>query len=110
MRENDVRIYLHPNREIRSFLTSSPIMRPQVEVLENPVREMAENLNAKMGTIGAQTARDLLSIPGVAKIRIKPKEVIIQKAPAASWEEMEKQILRIMERAVRKSRIRVMKA
>ncbi len=64
---------------------------------------------AKLGTIGAQATRELLSLSGVAKIRIKPNEVIIQKVPHVSWDDIEEEILRIMDRAVRKSRMHVMK-
>lgn len=108
MEANDVRVYFHPNTEIRSYLTPNPIMKPQVEVLENPLREPPGLLAAKLGTIGAQAARELLSVSGVAKIRLKPKEVIIQKVSHVSWDDIEEEILRIMDRAVRKSRMHVM--
>ncbi|MFO7785785.1 MAG: NifU N-terminal domain-containing protein [Thermodesulfobacteriota bacterium] len=109
MEAKDVRVYLHPNAEIRSYLTSNPIMKPQVEAFENPLRELPDHLAAKLGTIGAQAARELLSLSGVAKIRIKPNEVIIRKVPHVSWDDMEEEVLRIMDRAVRKSRMHVMK-
>lgn len=109
MEAKDVRVYYHPNAEIRSYLTSNPIMKPQVEVLETPFRELPDQLAEKLGTIGAQTARELLTVSGVAKIRIKPNEVIVQKLPHVSWDDMDEKILRIMERAVRKSRMHVMK-
>lgn len=109
MEATDVRVYFHPNLEIRSYLTSDPIMKPQVEAFEKPLREPPGRLKAKLGIIGGQAVGELLSVSGVTKIRIKPKEVIIHKDPHVSWDDLEDEILCIMNRAVRKSRMHVLK-
>ena len=109
MEKPDVRTYTHPNEEIRSYLTTDAITKPRVEAFEPPLLADPPRLVETMGTVGALTVQELLKVPGVAKLRIKPKEVRIQKARDASWSEMEPEILRIMERAVRKSRMRVVK-
>ncbi len=109
METTDVERYVHPNEEFRSYLTSEDISSPCVEAFERPLENDPGRLAATLGTIGAQTVRELLDVPGVVKLRIKPKEVRVQKAPDASWDDMEPEILRIMNRAVRKSRLHVLK-
>ncbi|MCF8061742.1 MAG: NifU N-terminal domain-containing protein [Deltaproteobacteria bacterium] len=109
MEDGDVQVYFHPNAEIRSYLTLQSITKPRVEAFAPPLDVDPDGLTAKLGTIGAQTVRELLGVPGVARIRIKPKEVRIQKTGHASWDDMEGDILRIMKRAVRKSRMHVAK-
>ncbi len=110
MVDEDIRIYLHPNEENRSYLTSHAITKPRVEVFAPPLDVDPGGLAARLGTIGAQAVQELLAVPGVARIRIKPKEVRIQKSARASWDDMESDVLRILKRAVRKSRIRVVPA
>jgi hypothetical protein len=68
-----------------------------------------DDLAVKLGTAGAQMVRDVMSIPGIAQIRVKPKEVRIRKVPHASWDVMEPEIIRIMDRTVRKSKMRILK-
>ncbi len=109
MAETDVRVYRHPNPEIRSYLTPDIITRPVFETFEPPLKDDSDRLSASLGTIGAQMVLEVLSLPGVAQIRIKPKELRIKKAPHASWDTLEEAILPIVVRAVRKSRIRVLK-
>jgi hypothetical protein len=105
MEDQDIRVYLHPNAEIRSYLTAHDITKPRMEVFAPPLDVDPSGLAAKLGTIGAQAVHELLGVPGVARIRIKPKEVRIQKSARASWDDMESDVLRILNRAVRKSRI-----
>lgn len=109
MEEQDIQIYLHPNPEIRSYLTPDILTRPVFDTYEPPLEELPDGLSARLGTIGAQLVREILSVPGVVQLRIKPKELRIKKGPHASWDELEKALLRIVDRAVRKSRIRVLK-
>ncbi len=109
METRDVRVYAHPNTDIRSYLTSEDITRPRVEVFTSAVEGDPDQRISELGTIGAQTVRELMKLPGLAKIRIKPQEVRVQKVPHASWDDLEEEILRIMERAVRKSRMHLMK-
>ena len=109
MEDEDVQVYLHPNAEIRSYLTPHDITKPRVEVFAPPLDVDPSGLAAKLGTIGARAVHELMGVPGVARIRIKPKEVRIQKTARASWETMEEEVLRILRRAVRKSRIHVAK-
>ncbi len=107
MEDEDIRIYLHPNAENRSYLTSHAITKPRVEVFAPPLDVDPGDLAARLGTIGARTVQELLAVPGVARVRIKPKEVRIQKTTQASWDDLEGDILRILKRAVRKSRIHI---
>lgn len=107
METGDIRVYVHPNAEIRSYLTPESITRPRVEVFTPPLERDPERLTAELGTVGAQAVRELLALPGLAGIRIKPKEVRIQKLPQSAWEDLEPDILHILERALRKSRMRL---
>lgn len=108
--ENDtVQVYYHPNPEIRSYLTDHTLTKPRLESFASPLMEDPDNLITKLGIAGAQMVRDIMSIPGIAQIRVKPKEVRIRKVPHASWDVMEPEIFRIMNRTVRKSKMRVLK-
>ena len=109
MDEQDIQIYRHPNPEIRSYLTTDMIARPVFDTFEPPFKENPDRLSTRLGMIGAQVVREILSVPGIAQLRIKPKELRIKKEAAASWDDMEEAILRIVDRALRKSRMHVLK-
>lgn len=109
MESRAIRIYYHPNLEIRSYLTPEPVTRPLVETFKRPLREDLELVVTRLGTAGAHMVRDLMSLPGIEHIRVKPKEVRIKKNPASSWNELEPGVLKIMERAVQRSRMRVLR-
>lgn len=104
-----VRVYHHPNTEIRSYLTQDEITRPLYETFENPLNETQDSLSQRLGTIGARVVQEILGLSGVAQIRFKPKEIRVRKTLTATWEDLEPEILRIVERAVRRSRMRVLK-
>ena len=53
--------------------------------------------------------REIMAIPGVEEIYIKPKEVRMKKSPSISWDEIEKKIIEILDRALRRKEIRVIK-
>ncbi len=110
MESQEVRVYRHPNPEIRSYLTNEEITKPRLEAFQRPPGEDPELLAKRLGTIGAQVILELTAVPGVQEVRIKPKEVRIRKAPFASWEAMEDQILRILASAVRRSRLRLLRS
>jgi hypothetical protein len=109
METEEVRVYRHPNPEIRSYLMGEDITRPRVEAFQRPLAEDAKELSGRLGTIGAQVVRDVMEIQGVLDIRIKPKELRVRKAPDAEWEAIEGQILRILASAARRKKLRVLK-
>ena len=104
-----VRVYYHPNTEIRSYLTQDEITNPLYETFENPLNDNYDTLAQRLGTIGARVVQEILALPEVAQIRFKPKEIRVRKTPLAVWDDLEPEILRIVERAVRRSRMRVLK-
>lgn len=109
MESKGVRVYYHPNTEIRSYLTQDEITNPLYETFENPLNEDYNSLVQRLGTIGARVVQEILALPGVAQIRFKPKEVRVRKTAPTTWDDLEPEIMRIVERAVRRSRMHVLK-
>lgn len=109
MEDQKVKVYIHPNPEIRSFLTSQGISPPCVETFHPPLtQEMAPTLKV-LGTVASQIVRDILSIPGIREIRIKPNEVRIKKEPYALWDDIQERIVETLRRALRKRQLRLVR-
>ncbi|MBW1999980.1 MAG: NifU N-terminal domain-containing protein [Deltaproteobacteria bacterium] len=106
----EVVVYNHPNPEIRSFLPPENICPPVVEHFKKPVEKDFQVMVKRLGLIGAQTVKEILAIPGVKELHMKPKEVIVKKESWVSWDGIETRILRILARAVRKKHISVVKS
>lgn len=104
-----VKIYIHPNPEIRSFLTSTEISAYRVEKFKKPPKKDWEHTLKQLGVIGAQVAKEILAIEDVNEIHIKPKEIRIKKELSSSWESIEKKVVEILTRALRKKQIKVVK-
>lgn len=109
MSDWEVKIYHHPNREIRSFLTDVEISTPRVEKFRKPLEKEWENTLKPLGTIGAQVVKEILAIQEVREIQIKPKEVRIMKEASCSWEAIEERIVGILMRALKRKQIRLIK-
>lgn len=109
MKQPRVVIYSHPNSEIKSFLTPTEISAFKVEHFKCPLREDSGEPLKGLGIIGELVVREIMAIPGVEEIYIKPKEVRMKKSPSISWDEIEKKIIEILDRALRRKEIRVIK-
>jgi hypothetical protein len=107
MMRDEIRIYRHPNPLMRSFLTQEDISTPRVEVFKHPLREDRGAALHELGPIGGQVVKELMAIPGVSEIRIKPKEIRMKKEPDTPWEAIQEKAVTIMERALRRKRIRL---
>jgi len=107
--DRQIEIYLHPNPEIRSFLTNTEISAYRVEKFKKPPEKEWEHTLKQLGVIGAQVAKEILAIQDVNEIHIKPKEVRIKKEFSSSWETIEKKVVEILIRALRKKQIKVVK-
>jgi hypothetical protein len=102
-----IMIYRHPNLEIRSFLTSTEISRYRVERFDVSDPEMFEPQLKSLGTIGASVVREILAIPGVQDVTIKPREVRVKKEPSVSWGRIEGGVIDALNRAFRRKSIRL---
>jgi hypothetical protein len=109
MTHGRIKIYHHPNREIKSFLTNVEISTPRVEKFRKPLEKEWENALKPLGTIGAQVAKEIMAIQAVREIQIKPKEVRITKETSCSWEVIEERIVEILRRALKRKQIRLVK-
>lgn len=107
--DRQIEIYIHPNPEIRSFLTNTEISAYRVEKFKKPPEKNWEHTLKQLGVIGAQVAKEILAIHGVNEIHIKPKEIRIKKEISSSWEAIEKKVVEILTRALRKKQIKVVK-
>lgn len=100
-----VLVYRHPNLEIRSYLTPKEISSYRVECFNRATLDRDADALRSLGSIGEQAVRDLMGLFGVEEIHIKPRELRIKKALAASWDLLEPQIIGILQRAVRRKQI-----
>ncbi len=102
-------VYKHPNPQIRSFFTSDEISAYRVEYFKNPLREDSEEVLNELGVVGKLVVREIMAIPGVEDIYIKPREVRIKKGPSISWDKIEEKALEILNRALRRKEMRLVK-
>jgi hypothetical protein len=109
MGEPRVVVYRHPNPVIRSFLTTNEVSAYRVEHFKGPIDEDSEELLKGLGTIGEMVVREIMAIPGVQELYIKPNEVRIKRIPSVSWEEIERKTIAILNRALRRKQIRLIK-
>ena len=109
MSDSKVDIYVHPNPEIKSFTTMESISPPRVEHFTNPMNTLSEESLKQLGSIGSQIVKEVMAIPGVKEIRIKPKEIRMKKELNASWDDIEDKVCRILKRAIRKKEIKIVK-
>ena len=109
MTEAPIKIYHHPNKEIESFLTKESLFPPRVEFLKNPLSENENERLQQLGAIASQIVRDIMALPGVREIRVKPKEVRMKKEEYASWNEIEPKVCQILNRALQRKGIKMVK-
>jgi hypothetical protein len=109
MDKADIKIYQHPNPELKSFLTPIHIFPPQVHHLKNPLGEPTERALTQLNSVQVQTLKEMMAVPGVKEVYIKPNEIRMKKELSASWQEIETAILKILGRALRRLEIRIVK-
>nr|HID59721.1 hypothetical protein [Desulfobacterales bacterium] len=109
MSDSKIVIYHYANREIRSFLIHTEISGYRVEHFRGPVDRGSEDALKRLGVIGAQVVKGIMSIQGVMEIWIKPKEIRIRKEKTSSWDEIEKRIVKVLNEALRRKEIRALK-
>jgi hypothetical protein len=102
-----IMIYRHPNPEIRSYLTSVEISKYRVERFTAPGGDGFEAQLKTLGTIGAHVAREILAIPGVREVEIKPRELRVKKETSVPWDPIEPKILHALNAAFRRKSMRV---
>ena len=107
--DRKIEIYHHPNPEIRSFLTNIEISAPCVENLKEPLGKDWDRALKHLGFVGAQVAKEIMAIREVKEIYVKPKEIRIKKKASSSWEKIEKKVVEILKRALRRKQIKVVK-
>jgi hypothetical protein len=102
-----IMIYRHPNPEIRSYLTSAEISRYRVEIFTVRDGDALEAQLKTLGAIGAYVVREILTIPGVREVEIKPRELRVKKETSVSWDLIEPKILHALNTAFRRKEIRL---
>jgi hypothetical protein len=108
MRNPEIVIYNHPNREMKSFLMPVEISALRVERFKKPLeKDLKDGLKKQLGVIGAQIVNEITSLPGVKEMTIKPKEVLVKKEIASTWEEIESPVIDILKRALRRKQFKV---
>ena len=102
-------IYCHPNPEMKSFHVNEEISSHRVEHFQQPLNSDSEDTLSSLGNIGARVVKEMMAVPGIKKLSIKPKEVLIKKEEAFLWEDIEQKIIEIIQRAIRIKGIKVVK-
>lgn len=109
MSKEGVVIYHHPNPEMRSFLTSEEISAFRVEHFKRPLTGNSEKALRSLGIIGAQIVKEIMAIQDVMEVWIKPKEIRIRKEESSSWKGVEEKVYQILDRAMRRKGMRLVK-
>ena len=107
--DNGVEIYNHPNPEIKSFLTMVALSVPRVEIFKKPLDTEAQNSLSRLGLIASQIVKDIMAVPGVQEIHLKPKEIRIKKELSSSWGKIEKPVVEILKRALRRKKMKLVR-
>ena len=109
MAEQEIVIYDHPNREMKSFLTQVELSPPRLEHFKKPLDTESQAILAQLGLIGSQLVKEIMALPGVMSLRIKPKEIMVKKEVSASWEDIQDKILLILRRSLRKKGMKIVR-
>ena len=107
--DGSVKIYHHPNPEIKSFLTMESIFPASVGVYKNPFNKIEKENLQRLDAITSQIVMGVMGLPGVKEIRIKPKEIRMKKEEEASWDDIEDKVCQILNRALIKKQIKRVK-
>ena len=110
MGEYKIEVYLHPNREIRSYLTMIEISTFRVEHFKKPFNGYTSDALITLGPMGSMIVKEILTLKGIQELHIKPKEIVIKKETQFSWEDIEKKVLKILNHAFRRKEIRVVRS
>ena len=108
--DDDIVVYEHPNPHIKSFFIPDPIWPARVEVFRALLPQSSREEMKGMGNICEHVVRELLDIPGVIELRTRPREMLLKKDQATSWENIVPQVLKILRRAIRKQQIHLVKS
>ncbi len=109
MKDPDITIYEHPNPQMKSFLLPEDISPPRLDNFENPLSQERAGTIKALGVIGAQIVRDIMAVPGVVALQMKPKEMRVKKEASCSWEEIQEKILVILQSALRRKQMKIVK-
>jgi hypothetical protein len=109
MKEAGVVVYHHPNPHIRSFLTSVEVFAPRVGHFKKRIDKGSKDTYEGLSVLEYQTVKDLMAIPGVEQITIKPREIRMTKGPSSDWEEIETKVVQILESTQRRKWMRLVK-
>ncbi|MBW1978459.1 MAG: NifU N-terminal domain-containing protein [Deltaproteobacteria bacterium] len=85
------------------------ICPPLVEHFSKPFTARSEKTFKELGTVGAQIVKEIMAVPGVKSLEIRPKEVRVKKEPHVSWEQIEKKVFRILKSFMRRKSFRLVK-
>lgn len=107
MDDSKIEIYNHPNPEIKSFLTTVELSAHRVKIFKKPLDKNREDSLNQLPLISAQIVKDIMDIPGVREIHIKPKEIRMKKETSSSWEGIEKRVIEILTSALRRKQIKL---
>ncbi len=109
MQSVEIIVYRHPNPELRSYFISEEISSFRVEHFKRPMTRDSDIALKSLGRLGAKLVKDIMLIPQIQEVHIKPKEILVKKEEASSWGMIDERVMEAINRAIRRKRIRVVK-
>ena len=94
---------------MKSFLTPVEVSPPRLEHFKKPLDDKSQAILEQLGLIGSQIVKEIMALPGVMSLRIKPNEIMVKKEVSASWEDLEERIVVILKRSLRKKGMKIVK-
>jgi hypothetical protein len=107
MDDSKVLVYRHPNPEMRSFLVGEEISSFRVEHFKQPLSEDSGDALKSLGRIGEKLVKEIMLLPQIKELSIKPHELLIKKEASASWEILEEKVLVMIHRALKRKKMRI---
>lgn len=92
-----VKISRCPNENILNIDLTLEISKSVNETFYRPLGKSSERYLQKIGPIGSQIVRNIMPIPGITEISIKPYELLIGKSNLFCWEKIISRIIYVLE-------------
>ena len=110
MADKEIKIYRYPNPEIISVILPREVSTYRVEFFRPPLGLESEERRKSLGKIGEKMVAEIMELPGIMELHVKPKELRVKKEPFSAWEDIEDKLIKIIERALIKKEIHLVKS
>ena len=95
----EIKDYAPSLGSVKEIHTRFEVSNNPYQNFDKPLRPSSEPYLDEVGKIGTQIIREIFDIKGVVRVSITPYCLDIEKAPLFSWDEIEKDLIYILNRA-----------